>query len=425
MKSKNLFSVTFATVMCSALLIAIIFMGNKISNEKSKLPIQQDINAGNSGELPENNGGTNEDYIVNPQKPPEPVIKNVSFIAAGDNIVHQSVIDDAKKLGEAGGKAYDFTPMYENIKGMISEADIAFINQEGPIAGKSLNGYTGYPVFNAPDEVGHALVDTGFDIINIANNHLLDRGAKGYENSINFWNSQPVFLVGGYKSEEDFNTIRYYEYNDLTIAFLSYTYGTNGIYLPADSTLWAPYYDRETVDKHSKEARENADIVIASMHWGDENSFFPNNIQKEYCNILVNNNVDVIIGTHPHVLQPIEWQTRPDGKQTLVAYSIGNLLSTMLYSKYMVGGLLTFDISYTEPENAEIVNPKLIPTFCYYSKSRDALKVHKLSDITEEKYQSHGCTLNENVSYESVLRYVTNTIDSDFLSDDFLSFMNK
>lgn len=425
MKSKNLISVLIAAFACVFLVAAIIIVGNKISNEKYKNNDEEIIISGNSEKVLQGLENDDQNNIPIPQKPVEPVVKNISFIAAGDNIVHQSVIDDAKRLGATIGKEYDFTPMYSNIRSMITEADIAFINQEGPIAGKALNGYTGYPVFNAPDEAGHALVETGFDIVNIANNHLLDRGAKGYENSINFWKSQPVFLVGGYESEQDFNTVRYYKHNDLTIAFLSYTYGTNGIYLPSDSTLWVPYYDKESVDKHSKQARQNADIVIASMHWGDENSFIPNNIQKEYCSILVNNNVDVIIGTHPHVLQPIEWKDRPDGKKTLVAYSIGNLLSTMLYSKYMVGGLLTFDISYTEPKNAEIINPKLIPTFCFYSKTRDSLKVHRLSEITREKYLSHGCTLNENVSYERAIRYVTDTIDSEFLSDDFLSFINS
>lgn len=426
MKSKNQISVIFAAIVCAVLIIAIIFMGNMITNKKNKVTAGQEVISENSGQIPESNIGAEGNDITTPVQPPEPILKNVSFIAAGDNIVHQSVIDDAKRLGAASGKAYDFAPMYSNIKSLINDADIAFINQEGPIAGKALNGYTGYPVFNAPDEAGHALVDTGFDIVNIANNHLLDRGAKGYENSINFWKSQPVLLVGGYESEQDFNTVRYYKYDDLTIAFLSYTYGTNGIYLPADSKLWVPYYsENDCVNRQSKEARENADIVIVSMHWGDENSFTPNSIQKEYCDILVNNNVDVIIGTHPHVLQPVKWKNRPDGKKTLVAYSIGNLLSTMLYSKYMVGGLLTFDISYTEPEKAEIVNPKLIPTFCFYSKTRDSLKVHRLSEITREKYLSHGCTLNENVSYERAIRYVTDTIDSEFLSDDFLSFINS
>ncbi len=427
MKFNQIFSVLFAAAMCVVLVFAIVFMNNKIANEKDKISIGgNDVITGSVDEIPDDVQNIDaEDEDTDESIPPEPEIKIVSFLAAGDNIVHQSVMDDAKKLAQGTNNDYNFSPMYENIKNIVSDADIAFINQEGPIAGKSLSGYTGYPNFNAPDEAGKALVETGFDIVNIANNHLLDRGEKGYENSISFWEAQPVMLVGGHRSEQDFNTIRYYEYGDLTIAFLSYTYGTNGIYLPADSTMWVPYYDKETVDRHSKIARENADIVIASMHWGVENAFTPNNIQKEYCDILVNNNVDVIIGTHPHVLQPIEWKTRPDGKKTLVAYSIGNLLSTMEYSRNMVGGLLTFDIIYTHPSDAVISNPKLIPTFCYYTKSRDGLKIYEFSEFTKDMYLTHGCTLKENVSYEKAVQFVTGTIDSEFLPEEFLSFINS
>ncbi len=432
MRKNKVFSIALAIAVCAGLLFAIISINSKISDDASDTtpPDDTDISAGNDDELLENGESSeNGDENIGNEEivPTKPEIKSVSFLAAGDNIVHQSVMDDARTLAKNAGRSeeYYFEPIYENLKDIISSADIAFVNQEGPIAGKAL-GHAGYPNFNAPDEAGTALVNVGFDIVNIANNHLLDRGEQGYKNSIEFWEKQPVQLIGGYKSEEDFNTIRYYEYEDLTIALLSYTYGTNGIYLPATSTMWVPYYfENDVVNKHTKEARENADIVIVSIHWGDENAFAPNSVQKQYCDIMVNNNVDVIIGTHPHVLQPIEWKDRPDGKKTLVAYSIGNMLSTMEYSRNMVGGLLTFDIEYTEPSKAEIINPKLIPTFCYYTKARNGLKLYEFSNFTEEMYLTHGCTLKESVSYDKTIKFVTDTIDSEFLCEDFLSFINE
>ncbi len=433
MKINKLLSMALAVIACIALLFVVIFFNNKVSDKNDITENNNNVSTGNTNETADNNN--NENNIENDTSsdkknedvPPAPETKTVSFLAAGDNIIHEAIIDDAKTLAKNAdiNKEYYFDPIYENLKELISGADISFVNQEGPIAGKEL-GYSGYPNFNAPNEAGLALVNVGFDIVNIANNHLLDRGEKGYKNSIEFWENQPVKLIGGYKSEEDFNTIRYYKYEDLTIALLSYTYGTNGIYLPSTSTMWAPYYfENDVVNKHTKEARENADIVIVSIHWGDENSFTPNETQKQYCDIMVNNNVDVIIGTHPHVLQPIEWKDRPDGKKTLVAYSIGNMLSTMEYARYMVGGLLTFDIEYTEPSDAAIVNPKLIPTYCHYNQARAGLKLYEFSKYSEDLYKTHRSMLTENVSFDRAIKYVTDTIDSDFLCEDFLSFANQ
>lgn len=430
MKTKQLFSLFFAAVMCVALLVVIIVLNNRLAGNTPKNGKEdgdtvkvENVDAGTEAETQKKE----EEKEEEPEPEPEPVLHNVTFLAAGDNIVHTNVYYDAELNAKAAGtgESYIFDPMYDNIRELVSSRDIAYINQEGPIAGSEF-GYSGYPTFNAPNEMGDAIVNTGFDIVSIANNHMLDKGAKGYENSINFWKSKPVTLIGGYESEEDFNTIRYYDYNGLRIALLSYTYGTNGIYLPASSTLWVPYYDEETVDRHCKEARANADLVFVSIHWGYEDHFKPNEEQEKYCDLLVNNNVDVIIGHHPHVLQPMEWRDRPDGKKTLVAYSIGNLLSTMLYSRNMVGGLLTFDIQYYDEntKDAVIANPKLIPTVCYYNKNRRKLKIYKFSEFTPELLATHGSNLSEASNFEQMKGYVTNTIDREFLSDDFLSLID-
>lgn len=434
MKNKSLISV-LALSATLLVLTAALFSINKSTQKKDNVvkdedeqiyqPIDSSEGADDNSSLV-NSENTATNNVTSPIVT-EPIVKTISFIAAGDNIVHQAVMDDAKRLANEKGlsDSFYFDSMYENLKELISDADIAFINQEGPIAGKAL-GYSGYPAFNAPNQAGDALVNLGFDIVNIANNHMLDKGEKGYKNSIDYWKTKPIMLVGGYESQEDFNTIRYYEYEGIKIALLSYTYGTNGYYLPASSKMWVPYYnENDIVNKHAKQARNNADIVIALMHWGDENKFKPNEIQKKYANILVNNNVDVVIGTHPHVLQPIEWKQRPDGKKTLIAYSIGNLLSTMHNSRNMVGGLLTFNIKYTEPSDAEISDVKLIPTMCYYSQKRDSLKLYELSEFTEDMYYTHGSTLQENVSYESMISYVTDTINAEFLDDSFLKSISE
>lgn len=425
-KNKSAFvsGLLFQGVLCLLLLFSIIFLHNKFSNNSSKLPDNIEV-SGETDVIPDENmpaenviDSPNEDITV--PVPEEPKDKIISFIAVGDNIIHENVFLDAKEYAQLvpNGKDYNFEPMYSELSDIISAADFAYINQEGPTAGIDL-GYSGYPHFNAPDELGPALVNSGFDIINIANNHMLDKGEKGYRNSIDFWESQPVTLLGGHKNEDDFNNIRYIEKDGVKIALLSYTYTTNS-FLPPTSELYVPYYDKNIVDRQAKEARENADVVIVSMHWGTENSFDVNAEQKEYTNILVKNNVDVIIGTHPHVLQPIEMIDRPDGKKTLVAYSLGNFLSRQQYSKNMVSGLLSFNIKISA-DNSEVTieSPVFTPTVCFYNLNNRRIKVYKFSDFTEEMLKNHGCHQFETPSYSQMISYVTDTIDESFISEDF------
>lgn len=326
-----------------------------------------------------------------PEEPipePEPAYRHLTFAAAGDVLVHTNVYKYASQLAEGTEAEFDFKPIFSNVKEVISSADLAYVNQETICGGKEL-GYSGYPTFNTPDEIADALIDTGFDIINIANNHMLDKGERGLSRAIDFWNDQPVTLIGGFKSEEDYNTIRVIEQNGIKIALLSYTYGTNGLVLPSTSSLVIPYDNLDEVDRQTKEARELADIVMVSMHWGIEDNFLPSDQQIALANLMAGNNVDVILGMHPHVLQPIEWLPRPDGKQTLCIYSLGNFISTMMYSRNMLGGIVRFEIN--ENENGFFVeNPELVPTMVHYSSGFTAPTIHLFKDYTQEMQSTHG-----------------------------------
>ena len=231
--------------------------------------------------------------------------EKVSFIACGDNLIHSTVYSDAKTLAEGTDKRYNFIPMYDNVADIIKDADIAFINQESPFAG-DIKPISGYPLFNSPDEVGYDLVELGFDVIGISNNHMLDSTTAGYKRTIEFWdNTDGAFQIGGYKNKEDFENIKVIEQNGIKIAFLSYTYGTNGLTLAKGSELYVPIYNDEDIDRQTKKARELADAVIVSIHWGTEDSFKPGSEQTRKAQIMIDNGVDVIIGHHPHVLQPI------------------------------------------------------------------------------------------------------------------------
>lgn len=322
--------------------------------------------------------------------------EKVSFVAFGDNIIHSSVYEDAKLRAAGSEQVYNFLPMYDHVKDIIKDADIAFVNQETLLAGTQF-AYQGYPTFNSPDEVGDALIALGFDIVNIANNHMVDKSERGLKRAIEHWEDKDeILLIGGYKNEEDFENIRIYEKNGISIAWLSYTYGTNGLNLPSSSELIIPLYDKETVDRQTKLARNcGADLVFVSMHWGLEDNFLPNSYQKELAEIMAQNCVDVVIGHHPHVIQPIEWKQRPDGKQTLVIYSLGNMLSTMLYTRNMLGGYVSFDIIKFPNTSPTIDNVVFTPIITYYNSVRRGCCVYPLSEFTPELARSHGANAND------------------------------
>ncbi len=352
--------------------------------------------------------------------------RKLSFAAAGDVIVHSNVYRYASQLAQGTDADYDFKPIFTNIKDIISSADVAFVNQETPCAGKEL-GHSGYPTFNTPDEISDAIIETGFDIVNIANNHMLDKGERGHKRNIDFWNSKPVTLIGGYKSREEYNNIKLIEQNGIKIALLAYTYATNGIVLPSTSNCVIPYENKNEIDRQTKKAREIADVVIVSMHWGVEDQFLPNSNQKQLAQLMANNCVDVIIGTHPHVLQNIEFLDRPDGKKTLVAYSLGNLISTMMYSRNMLGGILTFDISETE-NGFNIENVKLTPTMTYYKNDVVAPTIYLYENFTDQMASLHGANAFDkgNMTKSYLNNILKKYVDGEFVSEScFDSIYNR
>jgi len=344
----------------------------------------------------------------------------LKFIAAGDNIMHSNMIDDAKERVK-DKENFNFKDMYKDIASIIKSSDIALVNVETPIAGDEF-AYSGYPMFNTPKENGFALTNIGFNIINIANNHMLDKWEKGYINNIDFWESQQnVLLIGGFKDEEDFENIRIYEKDGVSIAFLSYTYGTNGMYLPKESKMVIPYIDDATVERQVKAARPLADLVFVVMHWGDEDIFAPNQWQRSLAQMMVDNGVDVIIGMHPHVLQETKWVNRPDGGRTLIAYSLGNMISGMLGAQNMIGGLLSFDIVKTTKNgesDTKIENAQIIPIITHYDKRRKAFQLYKFEDYTQELAKAHGNINSDNkFSYKYIKDLVKQIIAPEFLSD--------
>ena len=228
---------------------------------------------------------------------------------------------------------YDFSPSFEDINKYTSAADLTLANLETVMAGKE-KMYGGYPSFNTPEQLAIALKETlGIDVVSTANNHSLDRHYSGLSNTIDFLDEVGLKYTGTYKTEKDSKEILIIDVKGIQIAFLSYTYGTNGIILPSDKQFAVNYIDRDRILKDSQKARSlGADLIIASMHWGEEYAHSPSAQQLDLVHwIFEKTEIDIISGNHVHAVQPIEFinVTKDDGteKEGLVIYAQGNFFS--------------------------------------------------------------------------------------------------
>lgn len=307
-------------------------------------------------------------------------VYEANMVMVGDALIHNAVYQDANRLANYHG--YDFKPQFKFIKEKISKYDIAYYNQETILGGTDL-GVSSYPSFNSPHEVGDALIDAGFNLVSLATNHTMDKGENGIEKSREYWNKQEkVHAVGSYTSYEEKKQIetKVLEVNNITYAMLNYTYGTNKIEVPNDKEYLVNFWDildennnyQEKVIEDIKSIRDKVDVLIVAMHWGMEYTHIPNEIQIKIANFLAEQNVDIIIGTHPHVIQPVEFI-----KNTLVFYSLGNFISAQYQDqepctnyKCVIGLMSSLTIKKTIDDNKttiEINNIKNDLIYTYYN----------------------------------------------------------
>ena len=338
-----------------------------------------------------------------------------SFIAAGDNITYFGNTREAAKFGEKSGRDYSFLHQYTEIESLIKNADIAFINQETLMSDSYAISY--YPRFNTPREMGHDIIEIGFDIINVANNHMLDWGARGLIDTINFLRDETdAFVLGDYLSESEY-THKIYEEQGVKIAFLSYTYGTNSGLNDHSTGLVIPNIKEDVLRKQIPAAKAESDLVFVSVHWGDENMFTPNERQKYYASLMCELGVDAIIGHHPHVIQPVEWLESENGHKTLCVYSLGNLAAEMARDFNMIGGLIAFDVFRETNGTTGIENVQFIPTMYYFNRSFYENRVYLFSEVPEELVNSHGVLYysGATISYDKLMSYIKTTIPPAFL----------
>lgn len=321
----------------------------------------------------------------------EKMPKNYSFdlLMVGDALIHSAIYEDAKN----SDGSYNFKPMLEYIKPISSNYDLAYYNQETILGGKDLS-YSNYPLFNSPDEVGEAFIDAGFNLVSLATNHTMDKGEKGVIHSVNYWTRQKDVVWDGQRlSGEEREKIRTYECNGIKYAFFSYTTWTNGLETPEGKEYLNNVYSAEKAKKDIENVKDKVDIIIVAMHWGTEYSTEVSNDQVTIANYLSSLGVQLIIGSHPHVVAPIEYIN--NGK-TLVIYSLGNFISDQVGIERLTGLMMEVTINKVETEEESVVTvdsprAELIYTTSNYGGKRN-FKVYPYSMLDNSillNYQSY------------------------------------
>ena len=330
---------------------------------------------------------------------------DISLMAIGDNLLHMGIV----RTGQQPDGSYNYDFLFEGINRFLEKSDIKMINQETIFGGNEL-GFHGFPKFNSPVEVSDAIAKAGFNVVMQATNHTADQGIKGMQNCLDVWKTKPEVLVSGlhepYNDENAQSRIPILEIEGRTFAILNYTYGPNSESISRDTAemlnmLCAVDEKSRRIDFKAinpqvladiAEADKLADVVIVSPHWGNEHATVPSVYQKTFAQQMTEAGADVIIGTHPHVVQPVEWIEAPNGNRAICYYSIGNYVSTQQKGQNMLEGLawVTFHVS---EDSISIVpeNTGVIPLVCHYSHAPTRLKqVYALEEYTEELARAHG-----------------------------------
>ena len=345
--------------LCALIVLSIDFIHD--NKEKEELPIEE------------------------PKK--EEQFYQASLFMVGDALIHSSVYEDAWT-----GSGYDFRPMLERIKPISSKYNLVYYNQETILGGPEL-GYSNYPRFNSPYEVGDAFMDAGFNLVSLATNHTMDKGEAGVLNSVAYWkkHQDKVVTSGQWSSYEDreASVSEIHEINGITYAFLSYTVWTNGLETPYGKDYLNNVYSDEKAAADIAKVRDKADVIIVAMHWGTEYSLYVDHQQEAIAQFLSEQGVQLIIGAHPHVVEPVEWI---NDHKTFVIYSLGNLVSDqtsdsdyMKLTGLMMSVLIKKHIDLEDNVTVTIEEPRAELTFTksYPRRKRD-FKVYPYPELNDD-----------------------------------------
>lgn len=342
-----------------------------------------------------------------------------TFTASGDNLIHSYIYEQALERGRNGHYAFSYA--YQDVADFFKNNDLNWIDQE-TICTDTLEP-SSYPSFSTPGDCARALYKDNFKIFNISNNHTYDKGTTGINDTLDFWNNkmpEDVLATGLYKNKKELN-VPVYDYNGIKIAFLSFTYGTNGISTPADSDYRVITIDEERlIRRQIRNARGKADVVMVSAHWGTEDSHEVTEDQKKLARKLTSWGADLIIGTHPHVVQTCEWIEAKNGRKAFCMYSLGNFISGQTTPDNLVG--VTFRAyflvrKYSNGKQRVLIRRiRFYPTVTYYGANHADEKVIWLRDMTEEMESSHGAkSYDSRFSFDYLVDVLKNNIPAKYL----------
>lgn len=339
--------------------------------------------------------------------------REVSFLAAGDNLIHGLIYYS----GDQGDGSYSFDRMYERVSDEISSADIAYLNQETICGGTQL-GLQSYPTFNSPYEILDSVAAAGFDWISTSSNHSMDVGEEGILSQLSHLEELPQLIqTGTNASADEAKEYKVIEKNGVKIGLLSYTYGLNGFALPDGKEYLVNLIDEDRIREDMKALNQISDIQVVSMHWGVEYQFEENEEQRALAQLLSDEGADVIIGTHPHVLQPMEVLKGEEGNETLVMYSLGNFVSAQDVNSRMLGGMAKWTLVYhPSDKSVSFKNICFEPTVMYFDPSGTDVQVYPLSEYTDDTGASHylsayGQDMSKQYFIDLVKEIMGNTVE--------------
>ncbi|WP_278909195.1 CapA family protein [Faecalicoccus pleomorphus] len=333
-----------------------------------------------------------------------------TFAGVGDNLIHQAIFSQY----EMGDIDYDFKEDYALMKPYIEAADLSFINQETICAGEAF-GLSHYPQFNGPTQILDAVADTGFDWLAASSNHSLDKGSDALLAELNYLheNYPDISVTGAYRNEEESNQYIVREVNGIKVGLLGYTYGLNGIPLPEDMPWLVELIDEDQIQKDMEEISKISDVQIVSMHWGTEYHTEIEADQQALAQKMNEWGVEVIIGTHPHVIKPAEI-IQGEKQDTLCYYSLGNFLSAQDTNEGMVGGMASFTLQYDfDTQETSFKDVKFTPTVMYYDPAFTTFKVMTIHDYNDDYIPSHYvASLGYDMSKAWIQNYVKEIMGS-------------
>ncbi len=394
-----------AAVLALVLVVALIVLGTRLFHK---------IGSGGQESSEDVSTASQESSETSKEEVQAPA--TVKFLSVGDNLIHSNLYQQANQ--RAGGNGYDFSFAYEKMADLVSSADIATINQETII--DSEQEPSSYPQFNSPVEVGDELEALGFDVVNLANNHMIDMYESGLRNAITYWNAKAPKIVttGAYLNEEQLNTVEYNECNGIKFGYVGATDYTNGLSLPEGSELrYILTSETDLLKKKIEAAKAVCDVVIVNVHWGNEYSYEPTENQRNLAQQMVNWGADVIIGHHPHVLQPIEYLTKPNGEKALVVYSLGNFISAQDAAPRVVGGMVQYEITKNfETNTISIDNVVFEPLITHYGSRFSNIQVIPYSQYSDTLASQHGIrSETPDFSLEYIQNLVKDIIPAEFI----------